>query len=811
MSFSLPLHTLSSSLRQAARTSARRPGFFALASLTLAVGIGACAAVFALVDALLLSPPPYPQPQQLVVLGQADASQPWTRISPQQYQLLDGLPGVERRGGVFVPRDVNVAADGAIAPDLVSAWPVDAGFLDTLRLPLALGRNFERDEDRPDGAAAVILSHAFWQRRFQGDASVLGRSLRIDGEAMTVVGVLAPGLRLDSAPDLLLPLRLAPGSRDSGTNLLAIARLAEGASAAMAGAALEQRLQSHAAELGFSERYRLHFSATPLRDNLGAASRAALAMFAGCALCVLLLVAVNLSNLMLLRALALRHERAVRGALGASLLRQALPALAEGALIGIAGAVGGLLLAALALALGQAWLPPEWLGGAVVPLGLRSVGFALLAGVFVSLLAAALGAWRGRDLDLARDLAAGSRSGQSRAAQRFGRGLVVVQAALATVLLASSALLAHSLHQLSRVELGFDAGNVLTFRLNPDDDYADTAAVHSLTERLLARLRAEPGVVAATLASNLPIGEQLNVPMALDEAREAVHAPQFRIVEPGYFDAFGIPLRQGRGLLASDTAGSEPVLLVNEAFAREYLDGRALGRMLHIPMGEGMPVLRVVGVVADTRMFGPRQEAPPTAFMPLAQTPDALMRLLRQFMPLQVAVKLREQPMAHAETARAALRQVDPDLGLASLRLMARDVAQATASERINATLVGAFALAALVLAGVGLYSVTAVAVATRRREWALRAALGAAAPRLMRGVLWQGLRDVVFGLVLGLIGAVLAARMIEGFLFGVGRADPIALGATVAALLLAGLAATLAPALRVARAAPMDTLRSQT
>lgn len=799
-----------SAWRQALRASVRRPGFFALASLTLAVGIAACATVFALVDALLLSPPPYPKSQQLVVLGQTNASQPWTRISPQQYQLLDELPGVEQRGGVFVPRDVNVADDGAMAPDLVSAWPVDTGFLDTLRLPLVLGRNFEHDEDRPDGAAAVILSHAFWQRRFQGDADVLGRSLRIDGQAMMVVGVLAPGLRLDSTPDLLLPLRLTPGSRDNGTNLLAIARLAEGANVAMVSAALDQRLQSHAAELGFSEPYRPHFSATPLRENLGAASRATLAMFAGCALCVLLLVAVNLSNLMLLRGLAMRHERAVRGALGASALRQVMPALAEGALIGIAGGVVGLCLTALLLAFGQAWLPPEWLGGERVSLGLRSVAFALLAGVLVALLAAALGTWRGRALDLARDLSSGSRSGQSRAAQRFGRGLVIAQAALATVLLASSALLAHSLHQLSRVELGFDAGNVVTFRLNPDDKYADTAAVQSLADRLLERLRAEPGVMAATMASNLPIGAQLNLPIALDETPEVVHAPQFRLVEPGYFDLFGITLQQGRALSASDTAGSEPVLLVNEAFARAHLDDRPLGRLLQIPMGPDMPTLRVVGVVSDTRMFGPRQEAPPTAFMPLAQTPDSLMQLLSQFIPMQVAVKLRDQPMAHAETMRAALRQIDPNLGLASLRLLDRDVAEATAPERINATLVGAFALAALLLAGVGLYSVTAVAVAARRREWALRAALGAAAPRLVRGVLWQGLRDVVLGLALGLVVAVLSARMIESFLFGVGHADPLALGITIMALMLAGLAATLAPALRVARAAPMETLRSQ-
>ena len=207
---------------QSWRSALRRPGFLALASATLALGIGACVAVFVLVDAVLLAPPPFPQPERLVVLGKHDAH-PWSTISPQQYQLLGGIAGIERLGSKFAPKDINVAGGGE--PDLVSAWPVDAGLLPTLGVAPALGRNFSAEEDRPNGPRAAILGYAFWQRHFNGDTGVIGRSVLIDGVATPVVGVLPATFRLDGAPDVLLPLALGAGSRDSATNLLVLARL----------------------------------------------------------------------------------------------------------------------------------------------------------------------------------------------------------------------------------------------------------------------------------------------------------------------------------------------------------------------------------------------------------------------------------------------------------------------------------------------------------------------------------------------------------------------------------------------------------
>ncbi|MBO9663914.1 ADOP family duplicated permease [Dokdonella sp.] len=798
-------------LRRSARSLLRRPGFALLAGATLALGIGAGTAVFALIDAVLLAPPPYPQAERIAVVGKGDGH-PWSSISPQQYQQLDAVDGIERFGAVFAPKDVNVAGSGD--PELVTAWPVDAGLLPTLGVAPALGRNFSAEEDRPNGARAAILGHAFWQRHFAADANVIGRSVLIDGVATPIVGVLPPAFRLQGTPDVLLPLALPASSQDRATNLVVIARLGTGATVAAAGAAIDARLQSRAAELGFAHAsWRPRFSATPLAQDLSATARPVLLLFVACAACVLLLVAVNLSNLMLLRALARGRDGAVRSALGASAGQLALPALGEGLAIGFSGALGGLALAAAALHLARAWLPPDWIGARTSLIGASAVAFAFAAAIAVALIAAAFGVWRGRGAGAARELAAGTRSGPSAGSQRFSRALVVAQASLATLLLATSALLAHSLWKLSRVDLGFDARGVLTFRLNPAPAlYPDTAAVQRLAERLLERLRAEPGVRDIALTTGLPIGSQFNVSARLPDGSPAPEAPQYGAVSAGSFATFGIPLVAGRDFVEADRAGAEPVAIVNAAFARQYLGGDALGKSIKVEDGEDMPMptMRIVGVVGDVHKFGPQEDAPPTYYAPLAQVPDGFFGLVRQFVPLNVAVRVDGEPAAYAERMRAALREIDARQGVAGLRLLERDVADATAVQRANAALTSLFATLALLLAGIGLYSVTAVAVAARQREFGVRAALGAAPSRLLRGVLGAGLRDVGIGLAIGLAVAIVAGRLLQGFLFGVDATDPLALSATLCALLLAGLGATALPALRAARVDPMQALRNE-
>jgi predicted permease len=501
----------------------------------------------------------------------------------------------------------------------------------------------------------------------------------------------------------------------------------------------------------------------------------------------------------------------VRSALGASTAQLALPALGEGLLIGGLGAFGGLALAASALHVARAWLPAGWLDPQAMPIGVHTIVLAFAAALAVAVLATSLGVWRGRSGAATRELAAGARMGTSVAAQRFGRLLVVAQASLATLLLASSALLAHSLWKLSRVDLGFDARGIVTFRLNPAAAlYPDNAAVQRFAQSLLDRLRAEPGVREAALTTTLPIGAQFNVSMRLPDGSSPPQAPQYRAVSTRSFATFSIPLVAGRVFADSDRGGAERVAIVNAAFARRYLHGEAVGQSIKVDDGDElpMPLMRIVGVVGDVRQFGPQEDAPPIVYVPLAQVPDGLFNLVRKFVPLNAAIRVNDAPAAYAERLRAVLREVDARQGVAGLRLLERDIADATSAQRMNAALVGLFAALAILLAGVGLYSVTAVAVAARRREFGVRAALGAPPARLLRGVLGRGLADIGIGLAIGGIAALALGRVLERFLFGVGVGDPLALAATAGLLLAAGLLATALPALRAARIAPMQALR---
>lgn len=795
-------------VRQSWRAALRRPAFLMLATSTLALGIGAATAVFALVDAVLLAPPPFAQPDRLVVIDRA-GGHPWQTISPQQYQMLAGIDGIAALGAKYPPRDVNVAGSGD--PELVTAWPVDAGFLPTLGIAPQPGRNFSADEDRPDAAPVAILGHAFWLRHFNGAADVVGRSVLIDGVASTIVGVLPAPLRLDGSPDLLIPLALPVASKDQSTNLLAIARLGPGAAAASVGAAVDTHLHARADELGFNEHWNPRFATSPLAWNFRADARPVLLLFLACAACVLLLVAVNLFNLMLLRALGRGHDSAVRAALGASGAQLALPAFGESLLIGVLGALAGLLLAGAALVLARGWLPDGWIDPDTRLLGSASIAFAFVAALTVALLAGLFGVWRGRSGAAARELAAGARGGGSVGAQRFSRSLVVAQASLASVLLTASALLALSLWKLSQVDLGFAAREVIVFRLNPAPAlYPDTAAMHHFGQSLLDTLRAQPGVKHAALTTTLPISSQFNVSIHLPDGSSPPEAPQFRAVSTDSFATLGIPLIAGRAIAADDRPGSEPITVVSASFAAQWLGGDAIGKWIRYDTGGDTPLppMRIVGVVGDVHQFGPQQAALPTFYVPLGQVPDSIMGIVRKLTPLNAMVKVSGPVAPWFPRLRELLRQVDARQGMAGLRMFERDVADATAPQRMNALLVGTFAILAILLATVGLYSVTAVAVASRRREFGVRAALGAAPARLLVGVIGGGLRDVGLGLAIGLAAVLAGGQLLESFLFGVHAFDPLTLTATLLVLLSAGLAATAVPALRAARTAPMTALR---
>lgn len=807
-------------VRQAWRGLLRKPAYLLLASGTLALGVGTVALVFSLMDQALFKPLAFPQADRLVAVGIKDGNS--VTGSPGLYVPIKSIKSLAASGMVrgFV-RNTNIAGEGGA--QVVTALHADGGFLQTLGRPLALGRNFNADEDRPNGPKGVILSHDFWQRHFGGERSVLGRTLEVEGRAVPIIGVLPAGFEWNTRFDLILPLQPDLTATDVlSNNEYIVARLAPGANFASVDAEVSTRLRAYgdAAVRGVSEeaqatwaRYRVGIA--DLKQVVFGSGRDTLRLFLGAALCVLVIAAVNLANLMLLRAVARSHDGAVRAALGAPWLRVALPSLTEGLLIGLVAAVVGLLLAWLGLRTLAAWVPAEWMRAQTLALSGITVVLSLVTALLVAVLAACIGVWRASRQMLVAELVGGGRSGLSRESGRLGRVLVVTQIAVAVVLLSGAALFLRSLQHLSQVPMGFESRSIVTFALAPVlERTPDITAANLQTRRILEALERQPGVLRVGASTNLPTGSQFNMLMQFPDGSQA--NAQYRPVTPGFLQVFGIPLLAGRGFDAQrDVAGGERVCVVSAAFVRDYLhSGNAIGQVIATELGDGIHAarpMRVIGVVGDVRQGGPAEPVTGVLYLPLAQMSPGMWDLVRSFMPLSYAAQV--QPGSLGQVQRELQRVVEsaaPGQPIGDIQTMEQVVASTTSDQKLNLLLVGVFAALALVLASVGLYAVTAVTVAARSSEFGICAAMGASPPRLARQVLSECGRQVLLGLGIGLVAALSLARLVQHFLFGVGAADPLAIGAVLVVLALAAVLASLMPALRAARVSPMQALRAE-
>jgi len=806
------------------RASLRRPGFLLLAAGVLALGVGSASAVFTMIDGLLLRPLPYPEPHRLVALGPLQQGGVQA-ISPQQYQQLADLPGVGSLGIVKGGQTAtNIAGYGE--PVQVPALELDHNLLPTLRVQPVLGRNFTAQEDQPHGPPAVILYHGFWLRRFGGNATVIGQTLQVEGVAHTIVGVLPAGFDLGQA-NIALPTAFPAHSRDDGTNYTAVARLAPGATLQSLGAQVETRLHAfYAAEGGRAYGgdfwHKAHFGAQDFGAEEHSSQRATSLMWLACAALLLLIAMVNLTNLMMLRAMGRSHDASVRGALGASPWRVALPSVAEGMLIGVVGVLVGQMLAALGLWALRAWMPVDWMavewtrpGG--LSLGWLAWGLAIAVGLFGALVATVLGLWRGRAALSMDSLREGGRSGLSRRGDRLGRLLVIAQVALASLLLSAAGVFLHTLLDNAKVDLGFDARNVLTFELAPvKATYPDAASVQTLSQRLVERLRQIPGVRAAAAGTNLPAGDfsgQWNM--------GGLHLPggeefneQFHAADPNFFRVFGIHLQKGRLFDDTDVRGGEAVAIVNRKFADKYYGGHALGQTIQRGSGAGMLSARIVGVVADTYQFGPQDpdSVTPILYVPMAQMPDDVLRVFRTYEPLRFAIKVQGSPEGYRDAVKQAVTEIAPGQPINHVRSMAWIVHDTTTDTEFNLMLIGLLGGLALLLAGVGMYAVMAVAVAAREREFGVRAALGAAPRRLLLMVLCGGLLQIALGLLAGVVLGALGSGVLRAVVAQLGRSvfDPWSIAAACVVLAVAGAMACLVPAVRAGRAAPMHALRGE-
>ena len=812
------LGDLRQDLRHGVRLLRTQFGFASVAILTLALGTGAVAAIFSIVNAVLLRPLPFREPDRLVAVS-------LRRVAGggHPFNLPDFLDDRDRNrtlAGIAAYGTWSGNLTGAGEPERLSGLRVSANLFELLGVRAKAGRALVAADDRPENRHVVVLGDALWRRRFGGDPGVVGRTLTLNGAGYEVVGVL-PRDFLFPVADAELAIPLAPDAdpqrevRASVNFLRAVARLGPGVTREQAeadlGALAERRRREHPVE----NAQKIGRVVTPLHQELVGGFGPALWVLFGAVGLVLLIASVNLAGLALARAASRRREMAIRTALGATRRRLARQVAAECLLLALAGGAGGLVVASFGvdalMTLSPAGLPRA--SEAHVDLRVLAVtlAVALLSGLVFGL-APALQASR---TDLQRDLTL-RRGDAGGACRRRGRsGLVVAEIALSLVLLAGAGLLMKSFVRLLAVDPGFDPGRVLVARLSlPRETYAGREKTAAFCDRLGQRLTVLPGAEEVGVVSALPLAvSRASVPFTV-EGRPVASGEEpwtnYRLASAGYFRALRIPLVAGRSFDDRDRAGGAPVALVSRAFVRRFLsDQGPIGAHLRINDNDTGPrPVEIVGVVGDVRHADLGSEPEPHLYLPLQQAHEDSVGILtgNQYWLLRA----RGEPRALAEAARGALRAVDPDVPATSLRVMDDYLAESVSFRKFSLRLLAAFAAAALLLAASGLYGVIAYGVSRRTHEIGVRMTLGARPGDVLRMVMGEGMRLASLGIALGLAAALLLTRTLRSLLFGVSAADPFTFAAITLLLAAAALLACWLPARRAIRVTPVTALRAE-
>ncbi len=804
---------LGQDLRFAGRQLAKSPGFTFVAVLTLALGIGATTAIFSVVYGVLLRPLPYPRPDRLLRPFFVDSKgQLRGAFSPPNFldfraasRTFSGVAGVH--GGTL-----NLSGGGE-AERLRAAW-VSANYFTVLGTRPLAGRTFAPGEDRPGAPRVAILSEEVWRRRFGGDRQVVGRSLTLSGSPYQVVGILCHGERSPSGTDVWVPLVFSPAemAQRGAVFFGALGRLAPGATLERARAEaslIGRRLRDQfpADNKGYMEDMTL----VPMLDRMVGDTRKPLLILLGAVGFVLLIACSNVANLLLARAAAREGEIVVRSALGAGRARIVRQLLTESLLLALLGGVAGMGLAAWALKLLVSAGPQD------IPrlseIGLDGVALAFALGISLATgvlfgLAPALQTSRS---DLAAAIREGTRGSKGRGGTRARSVLVVVEMALAVVLLAGAGLLIRSFLGLQHVDPGFKAEGVVTFNVElPTSQYSDEARLRAVTALLLERMQRLPGVSAAGVTVyGMPFASGVNMltfTVAGWPPPEPGKAPVLRVaaVTPDYFKTLGIPLVKGRALDPRDRQGAPRAVLLNAAAVRKFFPNEEpLGKQIAFGLADAkgdIPGGEVVGVVADFKQDALELDVEPQVFQAYDQIPQqSLSVVVRSSSPKLVAAGIKQQ-----------VRELDPNLPLFGLQPMTEVVAASTSQPRFYMLLLGGFALVSLILAAVGIYGVISYAVRQRSQEIGIRMALGASRERVEWMVVGQGLALAVTGAAVGLAGAFAAMRGLQSLLFEVSARDPAIYAGVAALLVLVAAVASWLPARRAAATDPQLILRGE-
>ena len=809
-------------LRFGARLLLKSPGFTAVAILTLALAIGANTAIFSVVNGVLLQPLPFPEAGRLfwVVRRNVTSGRPGP-ISAPQYDFLRSQeqPFSKLTAYPVINSGFNLSGDGL--PERVSGARVTQTFFEVFGLSPMLGRGFVPEEDVPGGPRVVVLEHGLWQRRFGGRLDILGRSVTINDEAYTVIGVGPPGFQQPEGAQLWMPLQAALSASDNTHYLAVVGRLRPGVEAGQVGALVKaqgEQLRAARPELVSSENV---LDADSLQAISTRMFRWPLLVLWGAVGFVLLIACVNLANLQLARAGSRERELAVRTALGASSSRIVRQFLTESVLLSGAGGVFGLLLAL--------WLVPGLI--AVAPGGSRVLGgveidgtvlsFTLGVSVLTGVLFGLLPAWQASRRDPRSSLQVSALQATSGVAgSRTRRVLVVSEVALAIILLISAALLVKSFALLRGKAPGLDPDGVLTLKLSlPEVRYGTPEALEVFAQRVTERVRVLPGVEAAGFALTLPfeVGAKVDFvardhPLADGKKEGEAH---YRPVTRGYFEALKIDLVRGRWVDDLDLHSSTPVAVINEAMARRYWSGQdPLGQRIALGVSldpiEDKEPREIIGIVRDVRELGLHEEPPPIIYVPLGQVPPAFHAKYVSLLPQCLFVRGSGDVASLGAAVQREIQVVDPLQPVTDVLPMEEILTRSVGVQRFIALLLGGLAVLALVLAAVGVYGVLSYLVSQRTRELGVRLALGATRRAVVWLVLRQGLFTVAVGVALGTVGALWLTQLLERLLYGVSVRDPAVFVLAPAALVGVALVAMWLPARRAARVDPMISLRSE-
>jgi len=807
------MDSLLQDLRYAVRTLVERPGFAVVAALTIALGVGGTTAMFGVVDAVLLRPLPYAEPDRLVML--------WTRTpgAPQAAaswpEFVDWREQNHSFEDMAAWRGQSVNLTGGAEPERVIGAFVSDRFFPLLGAHAVLGRTFTAEETDPASARpVVVLGHGLWRRRFGSDRGILGRSLILNGQSHTVVGVLGPDFDAGNAPangwfmgtDVFLPVSYFPNKKGlvrGETEILVIGRLRPDVSLTQARtdmAVVARRLEQAYPDTHAGRSVEI----VPLHDQIVGSYRPALLVLLGAVGLVLLIACANVASLLLARAGRRRRELAVRAALGAGRRRLLRQLLTESALLALLGGVLGLVAGHWGLALLLS-VAPAGVVPASVGLDGRVMAFALVLTAATGLCFGLVPALHASRADLDSVLKEAGRGGSGAAGHRFRDALVVAEVTFSLVLLVGAGLLLRSAVALQRAEIGFRPDHVLTaeFRL-PPSKYQEPRAIAAFFRRTLERLRAVPGIESAALVRAVPFsgnGGSMTYEVEGQPEPSPGREPvaQLNIVSPDYFRTMGIPQVAGRDFDEHDTADVPVVAVVNRTMARQlWPDVDPLGRRVRLREAGWVTV---IGVVGDVRHSGPSEPPQPQIYTTHEQ--DARIFAC-------IVARTAGDPMAMAAPMRAALWSVDKDQPVWKVRAMEDLVTGSREAARAVSLLVGVFAAMALALAGVGIYGVMAYSVSQRTREIGIRMALGAASDRVLRLVVGRALALTGIAIVIGAAGATALARLLGTLLFGVGPTDPATFAAAAVTLAVVGVLAAYLPARRAARIDPVRALAEE-